>query len=123
MVANNKQREILKTLSSHSLLFVGPNAVGRKRAATWYAKWLNCQNAKDDACGFCDSCRQFEKNEHPDFLLIEPETTTASGKVSRNPEIKISQMVKRKKNNDSDLPLSQWLESRVVFNYKVAVID
>lgn len=122
MAANSKQREILKTLTSHSLLFVGPSAVGRKATAAWYAKWLNCQNPKDDACGYCTSCRQFENNEHPDFMVIKPETTTASGKISRNPEIKISQMVKRKKDDGSDLPLSQWLESRVVFNYKVAVI-
>lgn len=123
MVANHKQRQVLKTLTGHSLLFVGPKAVGRKKTAQWYAKWLNCQNPKEDACGFCASCKQFENGEHPDYLLIEPETTTASGKISRKPEIKISQMVERKKNDNSELPLSQWLESRIVFNYKVAVID
>ena len=117
MAAN--QKEILKSLNKQSLVFTGPNRVGRQATAKWYAKWLNCQNKAEDSCNSCSSCKQFEDDTHPDYFVLKPATTTASGKLSRKPEIKISQLVSR---DSEEQALSQWLETSPVFNYRVAVI-
>ncbi len=118
MVAK-EQKELLKSLDKQSLVFTGPNRVGRQATAKWYAKWLNCQNRSTDTCNNCSSCKQIDANTHPDYFVIKPNIKTSTGKTSRKPEIKISQLVKR----DSDeQALSQWLETSPVYNYRVAVI-
>lgn len=39
-----------------SLLFAGPDGVGKKTLATMLAKGLNCERRKDDYCGECAHC-------------------------------------------------------------------
>lgn len=118
MVAK-EQKEILKSLDKQSLVFTGPNRVGRQDTTKWYAKWLNCQNKSTDVCNNCSSCIQIDNNNHPDYFVIKPAIKTSSGRISRKPEIKISQLVKR---DSEEQALSQWLEISPVFNYRVAVI-
>lgn len=60
-------------LSSAYLLYGERNAP-LKETALFLAKSLGCE--KDLlACDECDSCRRFEKGIHPDFVLIDGETT------------------------------------------------
>jgi DNA polymerase-3 subunit delta' len=103
-------RHLLGLLSSavarnavpQSLLFTGPDGVGKRLTALALAQSVNCtkrlrvsastgdqrgersepwqalgvgpqrKGEGDDACGTCQSCRKIARGVHPDVLLIEP---------------------------------------------------
>lgn len=59
-----------------SLIFAGPEGVGKRRAAVALAQFLNCPNrSDDDSCGTCGSCTRIARQVHADVLLIEPGET------------------------------------------------
>jgi DNA polymerase-3 subunit delta' len=76
-----------------SLIFTGPDGVGKRRAALALAQALNCAAPKRDmaiadgavlpvdACGECASCRRIERRVHPDLLLLEPDEETGNIRV------------------------------------------
>ncbi|NMB92254.1 MAG: DNA polymerase III subunit delta' [Parcubacteria group bacterium] len=57
-----------------SLLFYGEENIGKRTTALTFAKGLLCQEIEKSfaGCEKCQSCLMFEKNLHPDFLLLEP---------------------------------------------------
>lgn len=60
-----------------SLLFVGPDGVGKRLAAVALAQLENCPDATNrggtpDACGVCSTCRRIERGSFADVLVIEP---------------------------------------------------
>ena len=61
-----------------SLLFAGPDGVGKRLAAVALAQAQNCTAVRStdtleaDACGTCPICRRIERGSFPDALLIEP---------------------------------------------------
>jgi DNA polymerase-3 subunit delta' len=62
-----------------SLIFAGPDGVGKRRAAVSLAQLFNCSSpaAGDadlppDACGHCTACRRIARGVHADVLVIEP---------------------------------------------------
>ncbi len=58
---------------AHAYLFRGPRGVGKRSAATAFARFLLCREPKpDDACGRCVSCRKMASGNHPDIQFIEP---------------------------------------------------
>ncbi len=57
-------------------LFVGPESVGKMRAAAEMAKTLCCLNRAlggDDACDTCVNCTRIEADQHPDVRRIAPD--------------------------------------------------
>jgi DNA polymerase III subunit delta' len=73
-----------------SLIFAGPDGVGKRRTALAVAQTLNCANPLSpasppsgsdqaplacDACGECASCRKIARLTHPDVQVIEPGDT------------------------------------------------
>ncbi len=59
-----------------SLIFAGPEGVGKRMAAIALAQFLNCPNrSADDSCGTCASCTRIARRVHADVLLIEPGDT------------------------------------------------
>lgn len=75
---NARIKKILKTalhkeMLPNSLLFSGPEGVGKLETALEVAKALNCRQMKDDACGFCESCRAIAAGNFPDVLIQKPE--------------------------------------------------
>jgi DNA polymerase III subunit delta' len=66
-----------------SLIFAGPEGIGKRRTAVALAQLLNCkaQIAADgiglDACGACASCTRIARGVHADVLMIEPGDTGA----------------------------------------------
>jgi DNA polymerase-3 subunit delta' len=114
-------RKLLRELRAHTLLFVGPESVGRRLTARWYAAFLNCQNPATEPCWQCASCQQIVGNTHPDYREVTPATTTSTGRLSRRPEIRIGQLVPRE--GDDSEPLSHWLETRPSYRWRVGVID
>ncbi len=87
-----------------TLLFVGPNGVGKRRMAMALAEAVNCEKLVSskpdsaystaggqsdtsdvgvDACGQCESCQRIRRKLHADVLLVAP---------GENEPIKIDQM-------------------------------
>ena len=72
-----------------SLIFAGPDGVGKRMAAIALAQLLNCRapvpmpgagaehDGVLDACGVCPSCTRIARGVHADVLLIEPGETGA----------------------------------------------
>jgi DNA polymerase-3 subunit delta' len=70
-----------------SLIFAGPEGVGKRLAAIALAQLVNCPSvalgaadpvppdAGADACGICPSCRRIARGVHADVLFVEPGET------------------------------------------------
>jgi len=82
------QKKVLRYLTqglhqkrlSPSLLFVGPDSIGKRTVAMELCKTMACntplETGSDEnfkACTTCVSCQKIEHNSHPDFLLISKE--------------------------------------------------
>jgi DNA polymerase III subunit delta' len=59
-----------------SLIFAGPDGVGKRTAALALAQLLNCPTPKAvDACGVCASCTRIARLVHADVLVLAPGDT------------------------------------------------
>jgi len=55
-----------------SLLFAGPEGVGKRAAATALAQAVNCVEPRaGDACGVCSACRRIAAGTHSDVVLVD----------------------------------------------------
>jgi DNA polymerase-3 subunit delta' len=69
-------RAALRGTLPPSLIFAGPEGVGKRMAAVALAQLLNCQNRRDtDSCGECSTCKRIARGVHSDVLIIEPGDT------------------------------------------------
>jgi DNA polymerase-3 subunit delta' len=63
-----------------SLIFAGPDGVGKRLVATAVAQALNCNapihtdesGLEVDACGLCPACVRISRGIHADVLVVEP---------------------------------------------------
>jgi DNA polymerase-3 subunit delta' len=62
-----------------SLIFAGPEGVGKRMAAVALAQLMNClaldKTGGADACGACSSCKRIARGVHADVLMVEPGET------------------------------------------------
>lgn len=56
---------------SHSYLFIGTQGIGKKKLAKEFAKKILCLEKEQNSN--CKSCIEFESNNHPDFMCIQPD--------------------------------------------------
>jgi DNA polymerase-3 subunit delta' len=74
-------RAIARDTLPQSLVFAGPEGVGKRLAALSVAQTLNCPNAAAvpdslsgplliDACGVCSVCRRIGQGVHPDVISL-----------------------------------------------------
>ncbi len=98
-----------------SLLFSGPDGVGKRTLALALARALLCDRREDPGCGACSHCRRvlgslraieewrerargskdgaaMNHRLHPDLILVEPWTTTKEGEAKARAEIKVEQI-------------------------------
>lgn len=73
---DNVKQELIKTIKlnklSHSYLFIGTDGIGKKMIAKEFAKMILCiENEK--YCNRCKSCIEFDTDNNPDFISIEPD--------------------------------------------------
>ena len=80
---------------AHTQLFLGSEGAGSLPLALAFGQYVNCKNKQErDSCGYCPSCKKFEKFSHPDLHFIFP---------SNKPE-------GFKENPASELFTRQWIE-------------
>lgn len=78
ILGNDRVKKILrkamqKNKVPNSMLFCGPEGVGKKSMALMVAKAMNCKRKKDDACESCSSCSAINAKNFPDVIEILPE--------------------------------------------------
>lgn len=76
IIGNEPIKEMLKTALqnktiSHSYLFVGITGIGKKLLAQEFAKQILCLEQNQNCR--CKSCIEFESQNHPDYMVIEPD--------------------------------------------------
>lgn len=64
---------------SHAYLFVGPQGIGKRTLALAFLQSLFCEHspAPGEACGACPSCRLIAREQHPDLILLAPDSATS----------------------------------------------
>jgi hypothetical protein len=123
VIGHEEIRALLRRVPAAALAFVGPDGVGRRRVAAWWAQWLNCAAPGEEPCGTCESCRLAAQGAHPDLMVKAPAATTQAGRAARRPQLTIDQMVPRNGPKADPEPLSRWLEQRPRFVSRVGVVD
>ena len=78
VLGNSRTKRILKKSLErnripNSLLFYGPEGVGKRDIALVLAKAMNCLKYRDDACDVCPSCHAIENGNFPDVMVLSPE--------------------------------------------------
>jgi DNA polymerase III subunit delta' len=58
---------------AHAYLFTGPEGIGKRTIADWFAQTILCTGQTDKPCGVCHSCIQYQSGNHPDVVYVEPE--------------------------------------------------
>lgn len=65
---------VVRARVPQTMLFVGPEGVGKSLAALLFAQLLSCRSRIDgDACGNCPSCIQVKRKIYPDLMIVAAE--------------------------------------------------
>ena len=86
LVGNQRNKEILQRLLKNgrvnsTLIFAGPDGVGKRQFALSFAKAVNCQKAPAgayapaamDSCDECSVCRRIDSGGYGDVTVIRPD--------------------------------------------------
>ncbi|WP_027460608.1 DNA polymerase III [Deinococcus murrayi] len=113
--------------SGNALLLSGPARVGKRAAALAIAGAHNCSGTRGmygEGCGVCPSCRALAAGAHPDLLIVEPRTTTSTGKAARRRVIPVGAVLAaRDKSHEYETHVYEFLEVRPTFRRRVVVVD
>jgi DNA polymerase-3 subunit delta' len=140
ILGNSRVKKILrlalqKNRLPNSLLFHGPEGVGKRSLALSLAKAVNCERRRDDACGECPTCLAISGGRFPDVQEIRP-----SGQVVRVESVRemrqaayMRPMVGRKRvfiiseadkmNDESSNTVLKILEEPPFFSHFILVTD
>lgn len=97
------KKMVKQNRTSHSYLFLGIQGIGKKIIAKEFAKMLLCLE-EEKYCNNCKSCIEFNTNNNPDYIYIEPEEN----------KIKIEQIRKLQKSIQ---------EKPIISDKKIYIID
>jgi DNA polymerase-3 subunit delta' len=78
IAGNTRVKKILKLALErgrvpNSLLFSGPEGVGKRQTALTLAKALNCREFRADSCDVCPACRAIDAGRFPDVMVLSGE--------------------------------------------------
>ncbi|KXG74163.1 DNA polymerase III subunit delta' [Thermotalea metallivorans] len=79
-IVQHLKSAILYNRIAHAYIFDGPEGIGKKMTALAFAKAVVCKQGQGDACHICPSCIKFQRNNHPDIRVIEPEGNSIKNK-------------------------------------------
>ena len=115
------QRSLERGRLGHAYLFTGQDLGELEHVGRTLAQTLNCHHpthsgsgdASSDACGQCVSCRKIAEANHPDVMVVKPE--------SKLRQIKIGQIVRRP-NSPPRVLADLVYHKSVVGGYKVVLL-
>lgn len=113
IVGHQKQWQFLKKSAElkripHALLFSGQEQLGKKTLAREFVKFLNCEGDVSKPCQICRSCRDIQKEVHPDFILIEPGGISSSSvSASKKAMALPSEALKEQRRESKEIQISQ----------------
>lgn len=84
------QRLVTKDRLSATLIFAGPDGIGKRQFALTLAKAVNCQQRRKgviDSCDQCPACYRIDHQSHPDVRTLVPEGAANFIKVDAAREI------------------------------------
>lgn len=95
IIGNEKiKEELLNSINigniSHSYLFLGTGGIGKKLIAKEFAKRILCTSNNNNCTG-CKSCIEFDTENNPDFLIIEPDGNSIKIEQIREFQRKVSE--------------------------------
>lgn len=108
IIGNDNIKQILEKSvnmkkTSHSYLFVGTEGIGKKLIAKEFAKMIMCLD-ENKYCSKCKSCIEFDTNNNPDYVFIEPDGNNIKIEQIRQMQTKVA-------------------EKPIISNKKVYIID
>jgi DNA polymerase-3 subunit delta' len=67
------RRAVRRGRVPQSLLFAGPDGVGKRAVAVALAQAINCprRGSGDDACGTCTTCERIARGVHTDVVIVD----------------------------------------------------
>lgn len=77
LVGHAQTRDLLRAAVAHgrvpqSLLFAGPEGVGKRTTAIALAQAVNCPQARHgDGCGVCSTCQRIASGKHADVVVLD----------------------------------------------------
>ena len=84
LIGNERNKQILQRLLTNgrvsaTMIFAGPDGVGKRQFALTFAKAANCQRASDnsfalfaiDSCDECATCRRIDEATYGDVATIQ----------------------------------------------------
>lgn len=77
------KKMVKQNKTSHSYLFLGIQGIGKKIIAKEFAKMLLCIE-EEKYCNKCKSCIEFNTNNNPDYIYIEPDENNIKIEQIRN---------------------------------------
>lgn len=66
------QRALKQKKLPNSILFTGPEGIGKTEVALVVAKALNCLQKSSDACEQCAHCQAIKNRNFPDVMVLSP---------------------------------------------------
>lgn len=70
----------------HAILLQGRDGLGKNHFALCLANLLLCSNPNKKEgrhCGCCDACKLFDSNNHPDLIILKPESAGKAIKIDQ----------------------------------------
>lgn len=111
----------------NALLLSGPARVGKQDVGLAIAAQQNCTGTAGmygEACGHCPSCAAVAAGAHPDILVVEPRTTTTTGKAARRKLIPIGAILEgRDKGREYEVHVFEFLEVRPTHKRRVVILN
>jgi DNA polymerase III subunit delta' len=82
---NILREHIIRGNPRHAYLLTGPQGIGRRTLALRMAQALNCPSpeAPGIPCFNCHTCKQIERMQHPDLLVVQSDPQSRNLKVEQ----------------------------------------
>ena len=71
----------------HAYLFYGTEGLGRFKTALTLAQALLCKAREGDACGDCSACKRAAGENHPDVIVVRPESRKGTKEWIIDPDL------------------------------------
>jgi len=80
-------RALAENKLPHAYLFYGAEGLGRFKTALTLAQALLCKAREADSCGDCSACTRVAKENHPDVIVVRPQSRKGTNEWIVDPDL------------------------------------